>query len=153
MLVILMSICKFGWTSIVVWASLNTVQSHAFALGGLHGIPTIIFYCLIKIKPHKFETIGCLCILIGCALMISDPQAKRVGQEPNYKVSALVLTANFPGSWYFMLTNYFQKHYMTPDKTVLIISVFEVFIYVFMAIAFEGAKFDMSDNGIFGLFR
>ena len=82
---------------------------------------------------------------MGALIIIADPRAKRVGEEPNYIVSALSLTANIPGAAYFMLINYFQKYYLSPESTVAIITLTISIFYIVLAVALEGAKFDTSD--------
>ena len=42
----------------------------------------------------------------------------RVGEEPNFRVSALALTANIPGAAYFMLINHFQKRYLEHNNKI-----------------------------------
>ena len=77
----------------------------------------------------------------------------RVGEEPNFRVSALALTANIPGAAYFMLINHFQKRYLSSEATVAIVQTTTTLTYVVLAIIFEDAKFDMTDQGLGGFLR
>jgi hypothetical protein len=43
-LLVLSIVFMLGWSSISMWAFLNTIQSHAYTLTGMHGVFTILFY-------------------------------------------------------------------------------------------------------------
>ena len=72
-IVVLTQSMNLGWSYGNTWASLNTVQAHAYVLTGLHGPATLLIYMAMCRKTHWLEKVGTVIVVIGAALMILDP--------------------------------------------------------------------------------
>jgi drug/metabolite transporter (DMT)-like permease len=56
-------------------------------------------------KPHRYEVIGVLMVLIGCIFMVTDPNALRVGVNSSSVVPAVLDAASaFFGAIYFLMS-------------------------------------------------
>jgi len=62
-----------GWTSIAIWAFINTVISHAGSFTMLHGVFAVIISSIYYRKCKQFEAIGTYTIIIAVLIMIFDP--------------------------------------------------------------------------------
>ena len=85
----------------LIWATLNTVQSHAVTLSNLHG-PITVIATLLSCKPvSKNQIISTFIIIIAAILMVTDPYARRVGEDPNLLADMLAICVSIPWSLYF----------------------------------------------------
>ena len=84
--------------------------------------------------------------------MIMDPEAHRVGESANVVVSLTALLANIPGAL-FWATNKVLDSKMNIFNLVFAQILILDLLLIGMAIHFEGAKFDDSNNGILGFMR
>ena len=62
---------------------------------------TLIFYIIVCKKIHILEIFGTLIVIIGAALLILDPQAKKIGEEVNISVSLISILGSIPAALYF----------------------------------------------------
>jgi len=83
-LLFLSVIFQLGWMLIGIYAFLNTIQAHAYTLTNLHGVFTTVFNLVTCTRQVSLlEIIGTVIVVIASLLIIFDPKAKRVGEEPN----------------------------------------------------------------------
>ena len=140
-----------GWSIGSTWAFVNTVQAHAYTLTGIHGVFTLIIYMIRCKKTDSFEKIGTLIVAVGATIMICDPNAKRIGEQVNIGASIACMVTNFPGAFFWLLNEYMFNIIDKPTLIFLEI-VIVVFYLVPIAVTFNGATFDTTeDTGIFGL--
>ena len=68
----------------------------------MHGVFTTIFFMITLRREVSFlEKVGTFIVCIGAAMMIMDPQAKRVGEAARTLVSLSSLLANIPGALFW----------------------------------------------------
>ena len=100
----------FGWIMICTWAFLNTMQSHAYTLTGMHGVFTTLFFMITLRREVSFlEKLGTFIVCVGAALMISDPEAKRVGHAARTLASLSSLLANIPGALFWATSKVLEQ--------------------------------------------
>jgi len=138
---------------ICTWAFLNTIESHAYTLTGMHGVFTTLFFILCRKRPvSTLEKQGTLFVIIGAIIMISDPKAQRVGEEAKTSASLICLLANVPGALFWAANKVLDRR-MSMFNLVLSQTLILDIILIGMALFFEGARFDMSNYGLFGFLR
>ena len=84
--------------------------------------------------------------------MISDPKAQRVGEEAKTSASLICLLANVPGALFWAANKVLDRR-MSMFNLVLSQTLILDIILIGMALFFEGARFDMSNYGLFGFLR
>lgn len=95
---------------ICTWAFLNTIQSHAYTLTGMHGVFTTLFFMITLRREVSFlEKLGTFVVCIGAACMIMDPEAKRVGETARTLVSLSSLLANIPGALFWATSKLLEQ--------------------------------------------
>lgn len=98
------------WSSGLVFASLNTIQSHAYIFTNLQGVVLVIVSLLIGIKLKKLELFGMALVVVGCLSMILDPRAVRTdGEKAAFWLSLIVLLTSVPGAFYFLVNSKLVK--------------------------------------------
>ena len=110
-------VAQLLWNYGLIFASLHTVQAHAYTLTSLHGIFYLLMCIMICHRVHKLEYVGSAIIILAAVLIIMDPKATRVGEEVNVQISALSLISNIPGALFWSLNkkNYRKKLTLQPS--------------------------------------
>jgi drug/metabolite transporter (DMT)-like permease len=94
------------WVFGLTYASLNTIQSHAYVFNNTHGLFIVLFNFLMKVKLHKYEFIGTGLAIAGCIVMILDPAAMRAdGIEPSIWVDIIAILSAIGGAFYFLMNS------------------------------------------------
>lgn len=74
----LISACLYViWQALLVWGSLNTVQSHVYLLSNLSGVMVIPILICMRKPVHKFEKFAFLAIVIASLLLLLDRMSIR----------------------------------------------------------------------------
>jgi drug/metabolite transporter (DMT)-like permease len=157
---ILLSSCLFClWTTISIWGTVHTIQSHSYALSNLHSILIIPVLIIINKHVHKLEKYGSLLILTASVGIIFDKWSHRnddiinnkktIKFISNVKSDLYLLLSNIPACLYFALNRSIMRYGIL--KHLIIQNILIAFIFSISAILIEDATMDINLNhGIFG---
>lgn len=74
-LLLLTCLCQCIWSSGLLYAASRTIQSHAYVISNLHGLYIVIIGFFSGAKILKGEVIGLFTAIIGCVMILVDPNA------------------------------------------------------------------------------
>jgi hypothetical protein len=107
-------------------------------------------------KVHIYEKVSTVFIWIFVAIFLSDPYSQRTDQKRHDYLSSLkALPVNIPFIIYFRTLKRIAEIVPNINYAVLINSVFQLIILVFLAVYFDGAEVFCKDKDIcvFGWLR
>ena len=143
-----------GWSWGHTWASLNTIQAHAYVLTCMHGVLSLLFYIILCKKTHLLEKIGTLIVAVGCLIMILDPKAQRKGEKVNQAASFLSLIANFPGVGFWYGNELLMEMMDTPSVLLAEMFVVNIYLIILSVIFEEGVGFTgLNNNSLVGFLQ
>ena len=93
------------WVFGLTYASSRTIQSHAYLINNVHGLFMVVLNYFLGQKVLRGEFKGMLFAMVGCIIILSDPQALR---KEEFQSSPLIpniinLMSAFFGALYFLL--------------------------------------------------
>lgn len=92
------------WTTGLIYASVNTIQAHAYTFNNVHGLFIIFINVFFGIKPVKYEYIGISLAIAGCLFLVFDPSAQKAdGTSPSITVALIDLGSAIFGAFYFVM--------------------------------------------------
>jgi hypothetical protein len=146
---ILASICHVSIVYGIVWSSLHCIQSTANTLTNLHGSLAVVIDIATFQRVHIYEKVSTVFIWIFVAIFLSDPNSQRTDQNShNYSSSLKTLLVNIPFVIFFRTNRRIAEIVPNISYAVLINSVFQLIILVFLAVYFDGAEVFCKDKDI-----
>lgn len=103
-------LCQVLWTAGLIYASLNTIQSQAYVFNNVHGLYIVLISLFVGVVPSRKEWIGVSLAIVGCILIIMDPEASRVqssatpGIGQSFWPAIIDLVSAFFGALYFIMS-------------------------------------------------
>lgn len=153
--------CYACWAYTFIWGSQNTVQSHVYCLGNLHGVILVPIMMAAGKRVHKMEKIGFLVIAVACLAIIFDqwtyrydkvikiPGKKYEHHASNLGIDFFLLCSNVPALLYFALSRSLMRGRIL--QHVIITNVLAALIFCVGAILSEEAKMNLNrEHGLFG---
>ena len=64
---------------------------------------------ILCIPVTKHEIVGTIIIIVAAIVIMLDPYAKRIGEEPNIIADVIALQASIPFALYFKFTALLKK--------------------------------------------
>lgn len=121
------------WCFGLIYASLNTIQSHAYVFNNTHGLVLVAINYIRRVKLHRLELIGALIAVVGCLVISNDPSAERMdGIEPSVLVDVIDFASSIAGAFYFLMNANNVKS-MPICFLILFLNVHIFFINCFVA--------------------
>ncbi len=94
------------WTFGLIYASLNTIQSHAYIFSNVNGLILVGINYIRRVKLHKLEIIGSFISVVGCIVMAYDPEASRSdGVQGSIFIDMIAFLSAIAGAIYFMASS------------------------------------------------
>ena len=119
----------------------------------MHGVFTTLFFMITLRREVSFlEKLGTFIVCIGAALMISDPEAKRVGHAARTLASLSSLLANIPGALFWATSKILEQKMSIINLVFAQMLILDVAL-ICLSMYFEGATLDTSNKGIFGFMQ
>ena len=121
-------------------------------------VPVMI---LTKKEVHKFEKVGCLTVLLACAMLCLDnkslrfdslievPGKKYYKHVPTLGVDLTLILANIPAAIFFSFNRSLMRKRFLPQ--ICLFFILTTLILSICAMLFEGSGFNLNrQNGLFG---
>ena len=155
------------WQSLLVWGSLNTIQSHVYLLSNLHSVMVIPILLILRKSVHKFEKIAFVSIMISAALLLMDRLSFREDQIVSVKskvthktfytvssslyVDLVVISSNLAAALFFLLNRSLTKSAPSFLGYIATLNGISTFIFCVIAVLGEDATIDFNTSqGLFG---
>ena len=101
-------------------------------------------------KVTRLEQISCALVIGASILLVFDPTAQRIGKPSSPLFDLVALTANIPGVLFWVFNKALQNEEVSTITIITSQTLGLCIVFNILAISVEGAKFEISNEGIFG---
>ena len=96
------AIYSMSWTFLLIVSTELTYISHAIIFSSSSGLFVILWMNITGRKPHLYENVGCVVIVIGIVFLLLDGGQAKAGAESNVLLGDMIaLASSILGFKYF----------------------------------------------------